>query len=176
MDQLLIDKADTLLTKLQRRGLHLLKLKVWWSFAALVLALFLSLTSWASGPALAMWLFITLVVFGGGVFLRLQMFKENMNYPEEHRTTQRLNALVSLVRRTRTLFRHVMLFVWSSIVFGDIFSVFFGQSYGTKEIVFLVLGVVLCSDMYIDCCMFCGPGEHSREKKAVFSADMQRSS
>lgn len=177
LDSFLIEKLDDFVTARQKRGLHLLALKVWWSFALLVAAIAQIWVARDLGMVyVGLMLPLTILVFGAGLKTRVEEFRIHQNYPEEHRRVLRLNAIVLLHREERAVGRIAYAVICLALMFPDVLMVFVSgyARYGVF-FTFLLVSVLLESLMYLDCCKYIGPGEHSREKSESFAGALERS-
>ena len=159
LDIWLLDKLDSLTTKLQRKGYLLTSIHVHVSgviFASAILSCFLK------GQ------FVWMVVVGGvfGLILfGINIWAQNhKDYPSSVKMMEKLNAKVLYNRENRSLYRWIWLAFIVTLWPLDLVDVFSGNiSKGIMSSICLFSMVLSC---FLDGCFFIGPGEFAKETQS----------
>lgn len=170
LDTRIIDNMDRVVSSTQRRGLNLLAAKVWLAFSLLIFALLDTRLAYSEeGPAFFVSTLLVGSVFGIVLLMRVAEFKIRGDYPDVARRMQRLNANVLRARERGKPMRFMAaLFLAFAVLVDGV-----GHTWLQWCVHCLVWVLILLID-YADCCMFLGPGDHSRESRRVTTGDMVR--
>lgn len=171
MDRRIYEFVDGWATYFQtKRGWNLARAKVWCQFSALISSL-----AWANmiESGRLIFLIVNAVFVGVPLWSRIKAFKDDGDYPDSLRKCERLNARAVYMRENHGKARIIWLWLFGVIVVA-IIPVFSAP----KDACWIVWAIAITLGSYLDCCLYLGPGQHSRElnKKEATNAATERSS